>query len=129
MLLHLANRIAAILLLLTASASAGLLDGTVWEISVIPSRQTSSRGVKQFDDVLTFARGKAASARLQEVGAVRYSAKGGNGFYNWETAPVLRETNTAEWTGVINGGNIDGNLKWVTRDGRVRYFTIKGRKR
>lgn len=117
--------------LITASAFAGVLDGTAWELDVVPTRQTAAKGAKGFDDVLTFSRGRVVSKELKRSGipAVAYTAHGANGFYNWETAPVLRTQNKAEWGGVINGRNIDGTLKWVTRDGRALYYTIKGRRR
>lgn len=119
------------LFLLTASARAGVLHGTAWSVDVTPTRQTSAQGVKPFEDVLTFSRGRVVSANLQRfgIGAVGYSAHGGNGFYNWETVPILKKTRAANWGGVINGRNIDGNLKWVTSKGRVLYFTIKGRRK
>lgn len=128
---NLSSRILAALLFMTASASAGLLDGTAWEVQVTPTRQTAAKGAKPFEDVLTFSRGRLTSRELKRsgIGAVDYSAKGTKDFLNWETAPVLRERNKAEWGGVIKEENIKGTLKWVTRDGRVLYYYLNGEKR
>ena len=120
----------AALVLLTTSALGGLLDKTAWDIDVTPTRQTADKGAKSFKDVLTFSEGKAASAELKRfgIGAVRYSADGANGFYNWKTTPALKKKSAAEWAGVLNGRNIEGNLRWFTRDDRVLYYYIRGRK-
>ncbi len=128
---NLSSRILAALLFMPASASAGLLDGTAWEVQVKPTRQTAAKGAKPFEDVLTFSRGRLTSRELKRsgIGAVDYSAKGSKDFLNWETAPVLRERNKAEWGGVIKEENIKGTLKWVTRDGRVLYYYLNGEKR
>ncbi len=114
-----------------ASASAELLDGSSWSVQVKPTRQTAAKGVERFEDVLTFSRGRLTSRELKRsgIGAVDYSAKGSKDFLNWETAPVLRERNKAEWGGVIKEENIKGTLKWVTRDGRVLYYYLNGEKR
>jgi hypothetical protein len=131
MRLHLCQRISAVLLLLAATAGAGLLDGTAWDLDLVPTRQTAAKGAKPYEDVLTFAHGHAISNESKRAGlsAVRYSATGANGFYNWETAPVLRERHKAQWGGVINGRNISGTLKRVTREGRELYYNFQGRKR
>lgn len=100
---NLSSRILAALLFMTASASAGLLDGTAWEVQMKPTLQTAAKGAKPFEDVLTFSRCRLTSRELKRsgIGAVDYSAKGSKDFLNWETAPVLRERNKAEWDGVI----------------------------
>lgn len=117
--------------LLAATACAGLLDRTVWEVELVPTRQTSAKGAKIMEDVLTFSRGQLTSEALQRagIGAVDYSASGAKGFFNWKTTPILKTKDTAEWAGVINGRNIDGNFKWINAKGRVLYYTIKGHKR
>lgn len=117
--------------LIAASAIAGVLDGSTWDLDVVPTRQTAAKGAKPFEDVLTFSRERAVSKELKRSGIrpVPYTAHGADGFYNWKTAPMVRKTNKAEWGGVINGKNINGSLKWVTRDGRELYYTIKGRRR
>ncbi|MEO5721794.1 MAG: hypothetical protein ABIR71_10030 [Chthoniobacterales bacterium] len=117
-----------------ATASAGLLDGTEWQVQVVPTKETANKEApeaRRFDDVLTFAKGKLVSQELKgkKVGAVRYSATGNPDFYNWTTAPVLRGKNKAQWDGVIKGATLKGNLKWTTRDGRVLYFFVNGKKR
>ena len=118
-------------LLMTAHASAGLLDGTAWKVQAVPTRQTAEKSAKPFEDVLTFSRGRLTSRELKRsgIGAVDYSATGTKDFLNWETAPVLRARNKAQWDGVIKEENIKGTLKWVTRDGRVLYYYLNGKKR
>jgi len=115
----------------SAAKETGLLDGTVWLVELIPTRQTSDKDAEPFKDALTFSRGHFVSARLQKSGIepVRYSADGADGFFNWRTVPAIRKTDAAEWAGVMNGKNIDGNLKWFTHDGRTLYYTIKGQRR
>ncbi len=115
----------------SAAKETGILDGTVWMVDLIPTRQTSDKGAESFKDALTFSRGYFVSATLKKsgIGPMRYSADGANGFFNWRTVPAMRKSDAAEWAGVTNGRNIDGNLKWFTHDGRTLYYTIKGRRR
>lgn len=114
-----------------AAKETGILDGTVWLVELIPTRQTTDKDAVTFKDALTFSQGHFVSARLKKTGIepVRYSADGADGFFNWRTAPAIRKKDAAEWGGVMNGRNIDGNLKWFTHDGRVFYYTIKGHRR
>ncbi len=116
---------------LSTNASAGLLDGTRWNVQVVPTRQTANKDAQRFEDVLSFARDRLTSKELKQrgLGPVRYQATGTPAFYNWETAPVLRGKNKAHWEGVVKGQNIKGNLKWVTRDGRTLYYYVNGKKR
>ncbi len=113
-----------------ASASAELLDGSSWSVQVIPTRPTAAKGVERFEDVLTFSRGRLSSRELRRkgIGPVSYSAKGTPDFLNWETPPVLRKRSKAQWDGVTKDGDLKGNLEWVTRDGRVLYFYLRGTK-
>ncbi|MEO5753199.1 MAG: hypothetical protein ABIR38_00650 [Chthoniobacterales bacterium] len=39
---------------------------------------------------------------------------------------MLREKKKAEWDGTIKEKTIKGTLKWVTEDGRTRYYFING---
>jgi hypothetical protein len=117
-----------------ANASAGLLDGTEWQVQMVPTSETANKeapDAKRFDDVLTFARGQLVSKELKgkKVGAVPYSATGNPNFYNWQTPPIVRGKNKVQWDGVIKGTTLKGNLKWTTRDGRVLYFFVNGEKR
>lgn len=125
------SRTIAVLLLLAVSASASLLDGTVWEVQAVPTSQTAAKGVERFDDVLTFSRGKLVSTQLKRFGihGVVYSAEGSENFLNWKTTPMDRDRNKAQWDGVIKTDSIKGNLQWTTREGRVLYFFINGTKR
>lgn len=124
-------KILAAFLLLTAGASAGPLDGTAWTVKAVPTRQTAAKEAEQFKDVLTFSGGFVSSRELKRIGIepVAFTAEGTRDFLNWKTTPVLREKNKAQWDGVVSGKNIKGNLKWVTRNGQVRYYYIDGRKR
>jgi len=124
-------KILAAFLLMTAGASAGRLDGTAWTVKAVPTRQTAAKEAEQFKDVLTFSGGFVSSRELKRIGIepVAFTAEGTRDFLNWKTTPVLREKNKAQWDGVVNGKNIKGNLKWVTRNGQVRYYYIDGRKR
>ena len=121
--------IASVLMIRTASA--GLLDGTAWEVQAVPTRQTAAKGAESFGDVLTFSRGRVSSRELRRsgIGLVSYTAQGTKDFLNWETAPILRARNSAQWEGVIKEQDITGTLKWVTRDGRELYYFINGQKR
>ncbi len=121
----------ALLLVLTTTAAAGALDGTAWTVQAVPTVETANKGAKRFDDVLTFAGGKVASKELQRfgIGPVAYSATGTKDFANWETAPVLKAKNKAQWDGVIKEQDITGNLKWVTKSGETRYYFINGKMR
>lgn len=116
--------------LVAADASAGLLDGTSWKVQVVPTTKTANKDVPRFEDVLTFARGRLLSRELKRRGirAVSYQAKGTPDFYNWETTPIVRSRPAVQWDGVIKDQDIKGNLKWVTKDGRVLYFFINGKK-
>lgn len=116
--------------LVAANASGGLLDGTAWKVQVVPTTKTADKDVPRFEDVLTFARGRLLSRELKHrgIGAVTYQAKGTPDFYNWETVPIVRGRPVAQWDGVIKDQDIKGNLKWVTKDGRVLYFFINGKK-
>ncbi len=116
---------------LTTNASAGLLDGTQWKVEVVPTRQTADKDAQRFEDVLSFSRDRLASKELKQrgLGPVRYQATGTPAFYNWETAPVLRGKNKAQWDGVVKGETIKGNLRWVTKDGRTLYYYVNGTKR
>ncbi|MBA3607775.1 MAG: hypothetical protein H0W43_04590 [Chthoniobacterales bacterium] len=112
-------------------AAEGLLDGTAWTVQAVPTVETSNKGAKRFDDVLTFAGGKVSSQELQRsgIGPVAYTATGTKDFMNWETVPVLQAKGKAQWDGVIKEQDIKGNLKWVTSSGEVRYYFINGKKR
>ena len=118
-------------LLMIATASAGLLDGTAWEVQAVPTRQTAAKGAESFEDVLTFSRGRVFSRELRRlgIGPVPYTAEGTKDFLNWETAPILRPRSKAQWEGVIKEQDITGTLKWITRDGRELYYFINGQKR
>ncbi len=118
-------------LFVAANLSAGLLDGTSWQIQAVPTVSTQAKSAQRFDDVLTFADGKLTSKKLQAsgIGPVAYSADGTKNFLNWKTSPFLRKKNKAEWGGVIKGTNITGNLKWVIRDGREFFFSINGKRK
>ncbi len=118
-------------LFLVANVSAGLLDGTSWQIQAVPTVNTQEKRAQRFDDILTFADGKLTSKKLQAsgIGPVAYSAEGTKDFLNWKTSPVLRKMNKAEWGGVIKETNITGNLKWVTGDGRQLFFSINGKRK
>ena len=116
---------------LIGTAAAGLLDGTAREVQAVPTRQTAAKGAESLEDVLTFSRGRVSSRELKRsgIGPVPYTAQGTKDFLNWETAPILRARNKAQWEGVIKEQDITGTLKWITRDGRELYYFINGQKR
>lgn len=131
MKIHFSLAILAGLLLVSAKAADAPLEGTSWTVQAVPTVETSNKGAKRFDDVLTFSGGKLSSKELQRsgIGPVAYTATGTKDFFNWETAPVLQAKGKAQWDGVIKEQDITGNLKWVTKSGEVRYYFINGKKR
>ncbi len=131
MKIHFSLAILAGLLLASTKAADAPLEGTSWTVQAVPTVETSNKGAKRFDDVLTFSGGKLSSKELQrfEIGPVAYTATGTTDFLNWETAPVLQAKGKAQWDGVVKEQDITGNLKWVTSSGEVRYYFINGKKR
>ncbi len=99
-------------------------------VRIVPTRRTAALGASAFEDVLTFPDGKLSSRELGREGSVPSLTppKGTTSFWNWETVPVLRATNKVQWNGVVNRKNAKGDLKWVTRGGRVLYFTYRSQR-
>lgn len=117
-----------LLLIASTRAGSGLIDGTTWTVQTIPTVETAEKGAERFDDLLTFSGGKLSSRELGRsgIGPVSYTAEGTKDFLNWRTAPMLRGKKKAEWDGTIKEKTIKGTLKWVTEDGRTRYYFING---
>ena len=108
----------------------GFLDGTRWEITVVPEKATADAGIKQFNTTLTFADGKLSSSELSAKGfkPVAYRGETEESESEFEAEQMSETDGVAAWLGEIHGGRIVGRLQWKKKDGAQLSFNFSGTK-
>lgn len=120
-------------LLLTLSAAigmAGFLDGTRWQITLVPEQDAAGKGAKAIEDKVSFADGKFSSAFFLARGFKPAKYKGETEINEAEFE--LEQTSKAEgvinWLGEIRRDEISGRLQWQKKDGTTWWYDFHGKK-
>jgi hypothetical protein len=122
--------ISVLLLISAIVVPAALLDGTRFKVKVVPDKATADKGVKAFDDELTFADGKFTSATLLPKGfkPSKYYAESEPNEAEFEVEMKSATNGVATWTGEIRGTNALGGLQWLQRNGTNFSYEFTGTK-
>lgn len=121
----------ALALFIGTVACAGELDGTTWKVAVTPSTKAAKAGETPFEEILIFAADKLLGKTwvLRGYQAQLYTTIAAEGSMQFRSEQKnLSGEGTATWTGKIKDGTVEGTLRWVRPDGRLRLYSFKGAK-
>jgi len=109
---------------------AAFLDGTHGKIKMVPEKATADAGEKGFDDTLSFADGKFASAFFLAKGfkPAAYSGEAEEKEAEFEVEQTSVTNGLINWLGEIRDKKLMGRLVWKTKDGRTFTYNFEGTK-
>jgi len=111
-------------------ATASPLEGSRFDVKVVPDEAAARRGEKAFDDALVFLGGKVAMTECEKAGfdASPYSVTSSGTGWKFRTEQKSDREGKSVWTAEILEDTIRGKLTWTRKDGTVLEYTFDGKR-
>ena len=118
-----------------ASAARGprapeTLEGTRWEVQVVPGELSRAQGELPFAETLAFENGQIVTCEWPSHGfppASRYKEKKRKDKLTFESDQKGQAGEKAEWSGDVRSGLMRGILVWKQKDGSEINYWFRGR--
>ena len=114
----------------TQKAAPSPLEGTTWDVKVLPDAMAAQKGEKPFDDSLIFKDGKVTMSACVKMGFApsTYTTIPTGSAWSFTTHQVSSSQGTTTWTAAVTGDAIKGTMLWTKADGSMLHYTVEGQK-
>ncbi len=111
-------------------ATASPLEGSRFDVKVVPDEAAARVGEKAFDDTLVFLGGKVVTIECQKAGfdATPYSVTSSGPGWKFRTEQKSDREGKSVWTAEILEDTIRGQRTWTRKDGIVLEYTFTGKR-
>ena len=111
--------------------AASPLEGTTWNVKLMPDAAAAEHGEQAFDDALVFEHGKVWMTECVKVGfeASPYTLTPEGAAWKLWTQQSSPKEGTSDWSASIQESAIQGTLTWTKQDGTVLKYTFEGQRK
>jgi len=122
--------VCGVLVLMTGSVWAASLDGTNWQVKVIPDPMTRKLGEHSFGDKLSFKNGKVTASECTKYGfgASDYKTADAPNQTSWDSTMTSAKEGNSKWIGEVKGNEIAGDMIWTKPGGHIFKYKFRGKK-